>query len=229
VNSHWEAFADDIPWFINDRSVDVGPLLPPGSTTLSSAISKLVPRFARLIGGAHTSRVVIDREPFMLFSWETSASVLAWLAPRPEPAARGLYPPHDALLAEFGGITERGGEFDDQWLLNTTQSLTWREAQHDASFIRDYAGAFEGVPNGIPIDLHAYYSLSREANGNCTLCHRTTGDVLLFAPDHSFDFVTPLEGCPEYTLYRLRGAPRFEDWVEVVAEQWATEWERGRP
>jgi len=31
--------------------------------------------------------------------------------------------------------------------------------------------------------------------------------ILLLAADLPFDHVTPLEGCPDYTLYRLRGAP----------------------
>jgi len=123
-------------------------------------------------------------------------------------------------LAEFGGITERAGEFEGQWLLNTNESLTADEAAHDAAFIRDCDWAFEEVPGGIPIDPGAYYSISREANGNSTLCHRTSGEVLMFAPDHSFTHLVPLEGCPEYTLYRINGAPGFVDWVEVVAQQW---------
>ena len=106
------------------------------------------------------------------------------------------------------------------WLLNHESALTEKEASHDATFIRDYAWAFEDAGCKIPIDLTAHYSIAREANGNTTLCHRSTGEVLLFAPDHAFDFVTPLEGCPEYTLYRIHGAPDLRHWVHAVARQW---------
>lgn len=62
--------------------------------------------------------------------------------------------------------------------------------------------------------------MAHEANGNSTLCRRTDGTVLMFAHDHSFDHVTPLEGYPLYTLYRIKGAATFREWVERVAEQW---------
>src|SRR4029453_111797 len=180
----------------------------------------LLPARAPLLGTARTSTVSVGDEAFVLFWGEGRDCVLSWLARPPERAADGLYPPHRTLLSEFGGVTERGGEFEDQWLLNTNESLTAAEASHDAAFLQDYAWAFEDVPGGIPIDMTAYYSISREANGNDTLCHRVAGDVLMFAPDHSFDHVVPLHGCPDYTLYRIKGAPGFVQWVEAVAKQW---------
>jgi hypothetical protein len=109
-------------------------------------------------------------------------------------------------------------------LLNTNDSLTLQEARHDASFIQDYERAFQPTPGHIPIDMRAYYSISREANGNDTLCHRVTGEVLLFAPDHSLEHVVPLEGCLEFTLYRINGGATFSEWVEAVARQWAEHW-----
>jgi hypothetical protein len=96
MNSHWQAFAADVPWFMKERQIEVGPLLPAGSWQASAALRERLPRF-------------------------TALSRAAW-------------------------------------------SLRSR-----------------------PLLRH----------------------------------VTPLEGCPDYTLYRLRGAPRFEDWVEAVADQWA--------
>jgi len=164
--------------------------------------------------------VSIDDSEFILFSWEAPSHVLSWLARPPGHSPEDVYPAHRTLLSEFGGITERGGEFEGQWLLNTSESLTLQEASHDATFVRDYEWAFDAVPGGIPIDLAAYYSISREANGNHTLCHRVNGDVLLFAPDHSFTHVVPLAGCPDYTFYRIDSAPGFVDWVEAVAKQW---------
>jgi hypothetical protein len=82
------------------------------------------------------------------------------------------------------------------------------------------AGRLRTYPPGFPSISRPYYSIAREANGNTTLCHRLTGDVLAFAPDHSFDHIAPLEGCPEYSLYRIPSAPTFEAWVAAVALQW---------
>ncbi|MGH9222327.1 MAG: hypothetical protein ACRD2W_00655 [Acidimicrobiales bacterium] len=52
------------------------------------------------------------------------------------------------------------------------------------------------------------------------LLSRVDGDVLLFSPDHAFDHVEVLGGCPPYSLYRLQGAPSFVAWVGRVAAQW---------
>jgi hypothetical protein len=87
--------------------------------------------------------------------------------------------------------------------------LTERVAHGDATFIRrDYAWAFKDASIEIPIDLEAFYPIAVEANGNTTFCHRLSGEVVLFAPDHAFDHVELFPGCPAYTLYRLPAATR---------------------
>ena len=223
TNSHWEAFTEDVPWFLtgNDRVV-VGDVAYPGTWRMPNALARTFPRLADLLGSANTSAVSVGVRHYVLFSWEGEDGISAWLSPRPSPSPRGdVLPAHRDLLTVFGGITERSNEPETTWLLNTNESLTIEEASNDATFVRAYDWAFVEIPGGIPIDLTAYYSISREANGNNTFCHRLGGDVLLFAPDHSFDDVEPLEGCPPYTLYRRRGGGTFVDWVETVARQWA--------
>ena len=221
MNQHWDAFATGLPWVVNSpKRIEVGPLQRPGAWRPSPAFSALFPTLSALLRAAHMSAVSIDAAEFTLFSWESSRGISSWLARPPEPVAVDLYPAHQRLLLEFGGVTERSGEFADQWLLNTNESLTLAEASRDATFLQYYRWAFEGLPGGVPIDMAAYYSISGEANGNCTLCHRTAGDVLMFAPDHSFSHLVPLDGCREYTLYRVNGAPGFVEWVEAIATQW---------
>jgi len=141
-------------------------------------------------------------------------------------ARPNIYPAHATLLRSFGGIVDRANEPEDTWLLNNNEVLTEREASYDSSFIEHYAWAFEETPGHIPIVTGDYYSIAREANGNDTLCHRRDRTVLLFAPDHSFDHVAPLAGCPDYTPYTREGASRFTEWVEVVARQWSSALER---
>jgi hypothetical protein len=224
MNPHWQSFADDVPWFLtgNERVV-VGDVADPGTWRLPNAVARVFPRLADLLATAYTSNVAVGSQPYVLFSWDGDYGPSAWLSPRAARSVAGdLLPAHRDLLAVFGGITERSNEPEATWLLNTNDSLTLEEASHDATFITEYEWAFAEVPGGIPIDLDTYYSISREANGNTTFCHRRHGDVVLFAPDHSFDDVEPLEGCPPYTLYRRRGAGTFVEWVETVAAQWAS-------
>lgn len=223
MNEHWQSFVDDVPWFPsgNERVV-VGKLERPGKWQAPKPIVRTFPRFADLLGRAYTSNVSVGRRDYVLFSWEGDYGISAWLSPRPSRLpADELLPAHRDLLTVFGGIVERSNEPETTWLLNTNESLSIEEASNDASFMTAYAWAFADVPGGIPIDLEAHYSISREANGNNTFCHRQSGDVVLFAPDHSFDDVEPLEGCPPYTLYRRRGGAAFVDWVETVAGQWS--------
>ncbi len=59
-----------------------------------------------------------------------------------------------------------------------------------------------------------------EANGNLTLVHRQSGDLLLFAPDHAFQGVTPLAGCPPYSLMTIDDTPDLAAWLEACAAAW---------
>jgi hypothetical protein len=222
VNTDWKAFVGGAPWFLEPGQVaEVGDTRGPDPwRPATSEFDRHFPRLHRLLMRARVTPVDVAGDSYELFTWLEGAESRAWLArpPTAEPP-RGLYPAHRTMLRSFGGIVERNEPLHS-WLLNQNEVLTEREAAHDASFIRDYAWAFESVGGIIPIELSAFYSIAREANGNDTLCDRTSGRVLLFAPDHSFTHVTPLAGCPEYTLYELDGARDFVSWVEVVAQQW---------
>ena len=218
--TYWDSFIESVPWFLDAGvAVDARPSREPGHwTPVSSAFEKLFPSLDRLLRAAWTTDVRIGDAAHTLFSWPTGEWIPAWLCrARVLQPDSGLFPAHAVLLASFGGIVERADE-PDTWLLNHNEALTAAEASHDASFLTESASAF---PNGrIPLDTAAYYSIAREANGNTTLCNRESGQVLLFAQDHSFDHVVPWRGCPEYTLYEVEGAPDFQRWVEVVARQW---------
>jgi hypothetical protein len=139
---------------------------------------------------------------------------------------RALHQDHALLLGSFGGVIERENQ-PTWWLLNHNDALTAKLAGHRATFIRHYKALFDRGGAAIPIVLKDYYCVAEEANGNRTICNADTGAVLLFATDHYFDFVTVLQGCPEYTLYQFKGAPTFRRWIQVVARQWAS-WVAGQ-
>jgi hypothetical protein len=220
---HWQQFADDVPWFLQETLVREVREAPRGSwRPRSSEFSRLFPDLTRLLASSFVTHVETADRSYVLHSWDAEDGYArSWLcAPPHDRAPQVVYSAHGVLLESFGGVVERSNELTDSWLLNHNEVLTAEEAKHDATFIEAYGWAFADFPAGIPIDLRAYYSIAREANGNTTLCHRITGEVLLFAPDHSFDHIVPLEGCPEYSLYRIPTALTFEAWVEAVARQW---------
>jgi hypothetical protein len=218
VSAHWAAFLDAVPWFRGDASRVAADAASPGTWSSPSRFRATFPRLDALLGAAHVTRLAIDGHEHSLFAWPNRRGTSAWLSPEPSrPASGAAWSEHRLLLESFGGVVERAHE-PDSWLLNNAEALTASEAARDASFLTQYSWAF---PDGrIPIPTDAYYSIAREANGNTTLCHRHTGAVLLFAPDHAFDHVRPAPGCLDYTLYELPDAPAFRDWVETVAGQW---------
>jgi hypothetical protein len=223
VNQHWEEFIEEVSWFLQpDQTAEVEVSLPPGSWTAASPeFDQFFPELCRILREAVVTPVAVAGVRYQLHSWlRRDGSRCSWLSPVPSPAPpHSLHPDHGVLLGSFGGIVERSNE-PDWWVLNHNDVLTECAAQRDGTFIKDYAWAFEAASVDIPIDMEQFYAIAEEANGNITLCHRLSGEVVLFATDHAFDHVEPFPGCPDYTLYRLPGALSFRDWVNTVARQW---------
>lgn len=217
----WRTFNESVPWFVKDTS-NVRIVAAHDGFRVSSPVADTFPTLAELCRRASVTSVSVDGVTYLLLTWTgRNGCRMGWLClpPATEPPQQ-LFADHRALLHAFGGIVERFNEPEDTWLLNHNEVLTAGESSHDATFINHYAWAFHDVGIAIPINLTDYYSIAGEANGNTTLCNRLSGQVILFAPDHSFNFVTPLAGCPEYTLYQLDGISDFRDWVEHVSLQW---------
>ena len=221
--AEWEAFVGGVPWFLRE-----GAQVEVGATRRSVAAGvdpERFPALHRLVRMAMATPATIDGEGFDLLSWRLAGSgePVSWLCPAVggEPPAAEVHPDHASLLRGFGGIAERSANEPETWLMNCDAALTAEIATHDASMLEDYRWLLGDDPEAEwPIDVPGYYAICEEANGNTTLCHRTNGDVVLFAPDHDFDHIEVLEGCPPYSLYRINGAPRFVEWVEAVAGQW---------
>lgn len=221
MSDDWNAFIKQVPWFLRPgQSADVGESREGAWNPAGVEFQRLFPKLHRLLSLSRVTPVRAREASYVLFSWLDGPARRAWLAEPPvlRPPT-DLFPAHATLLQSFGGILERNEPLDS-WLMNHNDVLTLREAGYDASFLRGYAWAFEKTGGQLPIDPTAFYSIAREANGNDTLCHRSSGRVILFAPDHSFEHVVPMQGCPDYTLYELDGAKTFVDWVNVIAEQW---------
>ncbi|GAA1891296.1 hypothetical protein [Lapillicoccus jejuensis] len=214
----WQQLVEAVPW-MSPRHV-TGSAAGPGRP-FDRPLPDWARTLRRLLDAATLTPVTVDGAAYEILAWDREdGRRTGWLCPPPPRGARPpAFPEHAALWSTFGGIVERFNE-PDTWLLNENDSLTAPVARHDASFVHDYTWAWQEEGLKIPITPSEWYSISDEANGNATLCHRESGEVLLWAPDHAYDHIRPLEGCPEYTLYRIDRVPDFRYWVETVAGQW---------
>lgn len=231
--SDWEAFQECVTWFPAPvAKVQLGEPVASAARvlSLSDEFATLFPTLHELLVRARLTPVAVEerrrsrtsRAEYHLLGWDGGdGHRMGWLCPM---AVEGpsVFREHATLFSAFGGIGERFNEPEDTWLLNLHAALTIDIAKSPEWIPKWIA---ESEPSGagsyhLPLDVSDFYTVALEANGNETLCHRGTGEVILFAHDHSFDHVVPLENCPEYTFYRIPSAPRFRDWVERVATQW---------
>jgi hypothetical protein len=220
MGSDWDAFRAESLWAPPRRAkVEVGS--PQGVPALPGEFEERFPSFAALLHAARMTPVLINGRAHVLYGWTApNGQSMGWLSPPPvdEIEATALHEDHQLLAATFGGIGERWNEPETSWLLNLHSALTLDLAS-DPIDLSVYEWSFENR-NLMPLDVDEWYTIALEANGNLTICRRESGELLMCAGDHSFDHLIPLEGCPDYTFYRIRGAPTFAAWVEHVAGQW---------
>lgn len=215
-HSDWEAFIKSVPWFARGKH-RTARLAELPTRALARESAESFPELNRLLESASVAEVALGGERYELFGWTgDSDERFGWLCmPPSDDPSPGLHESHRALLRSFGGIVERFNEPDDTWLLNLNDALTERVGAN--ADLDSYAAVFDGP---LPINVEPYYPVALEANGNTTLCHRESGEIVMFAPDHSFDHLTVLSGCPNYTFYTVNGVKVFRDWVETIARQW---------
>lgn len=206
------------PWLAGEGA-DVGVSEPHRTVELVG-----MPVLAGLLSAATVTPVRLDGVDHELLAWGPPAERRGWLC-RP-PVDDGDVEVPEALRAVWaatGGIVEHFGAVSDSWWwLNCGDVLT-REAAGWP--VEQMLGAYEWMWTDeglrIPIEAADYVPVAAEVNGNLTLAHRRTGEVIWFAPDHSASGVTVLPGCPEYSLYTFDGVPDLASWVEASAAQWA--------
>jgi hypothetical protein len=227
--SDWEDFAQATPWFPAATGSDQVGKQQSASKGLfrpSVEFAAAFPRLTELLSRARVTTATVGREPYYLYGWTLpQGASCGWLCPPPGYTgsfriSKDLHAHHRLLLSCFGGISERWHE-PHTWLLNLNSALIEARSAIGFNGGEDYYLAMcEDAGLRPAVNPREYVSFAFEANGNCTMYHKRTSRVLMFAPDHAFDFVTPLDGCPDYTLYTIDGCPDFRSWVEAVAAQW---------
>lgn len=205
----WDRFVAEVSWFLEPSAVvEVGVARPWSRGPVDG-----LPELSALLGTATLTPIVVDGDSFELLAWGPATDRRGWLCVPPVEGDAVVHPLHRALWTVLGGIVERFGE-PDSWWLNQDQVLTVAAAE------TDLAAVLLDADLELPIRVDEYYVVAVEANGNLTLVGRATGKVLMFAPDHSFDGVTPLPGCPPYSLYTIDDVPDLAAWIEVCAHRW---------
>lgn len=216
----WEEFISEVTWFVTP-GVAVSREGDQRAWT-RGAVADL-PTLSRLLAACTLTTVTVAGASFELLTWGPQGQRRGWLClpPVTEPAIE-LHPLHRSFLSVCGGIIERFGE-PNSWWSNQDEVLTEEAAGTDlSSVLDDYSWIWSNAGLEMPIAPSDYYVVAVEANGNLTLAHRTSSRILLFAPDHALEGVTPLAGCPKYSLMTLDHAPDLRTWIEGSASVWSS-------
>ncbi|WP_307440824.1 hypothetical protein [Paenibacillus sp. V4I3] len=224
ANNDWNDFNNDISWFIKPNDIVTITETSKGRDffKFSDSFTRIYPVLSELLKKARVTNVQVNNKPYQLLGWsDHEGNSFGWLV---RPPAVDINKPlcneHKLLLTYFGGITERWNETEISWLLNLNSALTLEDAEEGfqgwENYIADVSNDedFESYIN--PND---YIAFAFEANGNMTLYHKNNSSLIMLAHDHCFEHITPLDGYPEYTIYRINDCPDLVAWVEEVAKQ----------
>ena len=213
----WDQFLEQTPWFLQPGdTATVGEARPWSRGGVAG-----LPHLSALLASATLTPVLISGTEYELLAWGPDTDRRGWLCRPPLDADPGqVHPIHRDFWLVCGGIIERFREPETRWL-NQNEILTEAATRTPVSdVLADYSWLWEADGLAIPIQPEEYYVVAVEANGNLTLVDRESGRLLLFAPDHAFTGVTPLPGCPPYSLLTFDDAQDLRAWIEraVVAQ-----------
>ncbi|MFB6719942.1 hypothetical protein ACFCV3_07275 [Kribbella sp. NPDC056345] len=215
----WDWFLNEIRWFLQDGDTAVVG----NERRWERPAVEGLPQLSDLLNAATVTSVTVSDTAYELLAWGPPARRRGWLARRPvrpQESLGAIDPVHQAFWSACGGIVERFGE-PESWWLSHTEVLTVEAARTSIAEPLDaYSWIWEQDGLTIPIQADDYYVAAIEGNGNLTLAPRHGGRLLLFAPDHAFDNISPLAGCPEYSLYTFDNQPDLASWIETCAGAW---------
>jgi len=231
MNRYFEAFTNAISWFCHkDEHVEVYEI---DEFNLTKRFETLFPITAELINRSTKTGVEFRGKSLVLFTWEIGNDISGWMCQFDKPSIN-LIEEHQVLLDNIGGIIESFNgpghtEIDE---INYNYSLTVN--QHfmyvgslcmDKLDWIDYYLEMCKEKEIEPIDLSDSVFFTTEANGAKCFYDRKTKEVKLWSHDHNFKFVEPLPQHPNYTMHKIMGVEKFEEFVELVASQWIMNFE----
>lgn len=223
----WEDFVAGRFWFLSPDSVvtrSEARLATEGIFAPTTAFVEQFPTLTVLLREARVTPVQVDGRQYHLYGWTgRKGQSLGWLCQLPSQSVQNpaLHPDHRLLLESFGGIAEHWNTPGSSWLLNLWSALGEEASEVGIGPWDEYYPWKCQWDNLTPtIQPESYVTFAIEANGNRTLYHRQTAQVLMFAHDHNFDHIRVVQGCPEMTFYTIQRCPDLRAWVETIAHQW---------
>jgi len=216
VVGDWERFCADKSWFLRPgQSAVAGEPRPWDRAPVDG-----LPHLSALLESALLTPVSVGDDSYELLAWGPPDDRRGWLCLPPRDGDVAVAPVHRRFWAVCGGIVEHFGG-PASWWDNQDEVLTPAAAREPFGDALDaYSWVWEQDGRTVPIDAGDYYAVAVEGNANLTLARRDDGRLLLFAPDHAFDGVTPLAGCPPYSLLTFDDMPDLGTWIEVCAAAW---------
>lgn len=220
-------FCSEIPWFFNETD-DI--CIYNIEISFSDDFIKLFPNLFKLLSSANTELIELVRDKevskFYLFTWKNiNDETSGWLCKIEEEIKLDIPKDLEILIKNMGGIQESYSEiYDDEQRFTDNQNFLFV-----ASEFRKGLGLFDEfyldlckVESKEPIDTSKLIRIAEEANGNETFIDLKTGEIVVFAPDHDFDYVRFFEDQPEYTFYKIKNVITIIDYAETLAKQWNT-------
>lgn len=219
INKYLDAFFECVTWMFKESDIKN---VTEVKLDLSSDFEKTYQTLGLLIKNAVISEIILNSEmKYRLLVWENDNEIGGWLCQECKNVKTGnRY--LDMLKQELGTIVESWG-FENlrEDLICNMNGVLVDPIQYGIGEIYDYFVETCEYENMHPeIELNDYIVISEEANGNLTLCNKANGEILLFAFDHCFDYVTVYNGCPEYTFYKIRNVENIVDYFEMIGSQW---------
>ncbi|KFF03070.1 hypothetical protein [Chryseobacterium luteum] len=225
----FENFKQEVSWFVGQNdSVEIRHII---SKTFSPELISTFPALYKLLLQS-TSILSVDittsknkKSNYYLYTWtDRNGLKCGWLCKTEKIQTEiDVIAEHQLLLNEMGGITETYHHFDTEAeMLTDNQNFIFTQSLLTKG-LGDWIDLYDQVckdENVKQTDTKDLICFAEEANGNETFYDPDTKQVLLFAPDHSFENVEVLKGQPEYTFYTINHVTTFVDYVETLARQW---------
>lgn len=206
---------------------------------LSDDFKTTFPLFSKLVSFAEITEVKINDDFYRLFTWrDKNKEKFGWLGDLKKmpihkrslydskqiyPASSEFLKEHILFIENVGGIAALWDGPEDEnfmtWGKDFIFSLSscYKFKSQETIYHKDSCWIYETVKN--PLDISKLLCFSQEGNGNMTFYNTETSEIFLLLTDHSYEYVTKLEGHPEYSFYTINGVKTFVEYVELLAKQ----------
>jgi hypothetical protein len=187
----------------------------------TEAFGRRFPKLAALLSASRVTVLQTDKGPRHVHGWTApDGTVFGWVCYPPAlgpPDGLPLHPDHRLLLSSFGGI-------DEYWspprsLINNLNGALGLQ-DSGVGIGREESFFHICSSRGIRADFNPrdHLVFATEANGDSFFYNQQAGSAFLLGFDTGRSNLARVKGYEEL-LHTVRGAPDFQSWVEMLAEE----------